>query len=191
MSVEVERIPAIQLSLADMVFDDHTGLQRWVRVVGLAIDGDHVQVMCEGDDLPLRIPVGALVAARRVAHPGAHGDDPDMHDRMSGWYPGDVDSASAAVAAHAQEPARAPDGQPAYPNAHYEGLYGGDLDHVVDAVGGVPDADTRSRRDEATRRHLTQAQRALADAGLPVEEDDDDSLGRFGEVGYFGESKDR
>jgi hypothetical protein len=191
MSVEVERIPAIQLSLADMVFDDHTGLQRWVRVVGLAIDSDHVQVMCEGDDQPLRIPAGALVAARRVAHPAAHGDDSDMHDRMSAWYPGDVDSASAAVAAHAQEPARAPDGQPAYPNAHYEGLYGGDLDHVVDAVGGVPDADTRIRRDQATRRHLTQAQRALADAGLPVEEDDDDSLGRFGEVGYFGESKDR
>jgi len=185
MNVEVDRIPALHLCLADMVFDDHAGLQRWVPIVGLTLDAEHVLVMCEGDEQALRVPAGALVAVRRPEHPGQHDDD--VHDRMSGWYPGDVDSASAAVAAHSQQPQQAATDSLPYPNSHYEGLYGGDLDHVVDAVGGTPDAETRGRRDAATRRHLTAAnQDPDASADAAGEDDEGELLGRMGD-GYVGD----
>ncbi len=186
MNVEVDRIPALHLCLADMVFDDHAGLQRWVPIVGLTLDSEHVLVMCDGDEQPLRIPAGSLVAVRRPQHPGQHSDE-DLHDRMSGWYPGDVDSASAAVAAHSQAPQQAAAGSLPYPNSHYEGLYGGDLDHVVDAVGGTPDAETRGRRDAATRRHLTAAIQGSDASSDPAGEDEDSELlGRMGD-GYVGD----
>lgn len=187
MNVEVDRIPALHLCLADLVFDDHAGLQRWVPIVGLTLDTDHVLVMCQGDEQALRIPAGALVAVRRPELVGPHGDDSDLNDRMSGWYPGDVDSASAAVAAHSQQSPQPPAGSLPYPNSHYEGLYGGDLDHVVDAVGGTPDAETRGRRDAATRRHLTQSTPQAEPAQDDSAEDDDgELLGRMGD-GYIGD----
>lgn len=184
MNVEVDRIPAVQLSLADVILDEHTGRRRWVGIEGLLRQGDDVLVTCHGDEQPVRIPAGSLVATRRHAAVGP-GDDAEIKVRMSNWYPGDVDSASAAVLEHSRTAKAAPTANEPYPNAHYEGLYGGDLDHVVDAIGGTPDTETRGRRDEATRRRQTAARSVDEDSG-----DDDEGeaelLGRMGD-GYAGD----
>jgi hypothetical protein len=177
MNVEVDRIPALQLSLADMVWDDHPEQQRWLMVVSLVLDVDHVLVTCAGDERPLRIPVDARVGVRRIvpAVPQA-GDEAEVHAQISGYYPGDVSSASAAVAAHADAhlPRQSAGArtQP-YPNSHYQGVYGGDLDHVVDAVGGTPDAQTRDLRNAATRRHLTDPHDASSVAEPTSETDEE------------------
>lgn len=198
MNVEVDRIPALHLSLSDMVFDDHTGLHRWVRIVGLVHDGDDVVITCDGDDQAIRIAAGTLVAVCRPAT-GVHhgGDDAAIQDSMCACYSGDVDSASAAVAAHAQEaPRPVSDGLRPYPNSNYEGMYGGDLDHVVDAVGGTPDAQTRGLRDAATRRHLTEVRngRALA-GGARAGDDQEEPVEHLadwyvGDVGYLIDTRD-
>lgn len=185
MHVEVDRIPAVQLSLADVVFDHHACQQRWVRIVGLVQDGDDVLVTCEGDEQPLRIPAGALVAARRNPSPSG-GDEADIQQGISEWYPGDVSSANAAVREHARTPTPDPAGTKPYPNAHYEGLYGGDLDHVVDAICGTADTETRGRRDEAFRRRRSQARRE-GEARQPAgDEEEGELLGRMGD-GYAGD----
>jgi hypothetical protein len=100
-----------------------------------------------------------------------------------------VDSASAAVREHSRAPKPAPAQTLPYPNSHYEGLYGGDLDHVVDAVGGTPDTETRGRRDEATRRRQSEVRPGTDQSGAPAGEDDEgegELLGRMGD-GYAGD----
>lgn len=187
MNVEVDRIPAVQLSLADVVFDDRAGQRRWVGIVGLSRHGDDVLVTCSGADQPLRVPAGSLVATRRHATTGP-GDETEIKVRMSDWYPGDVDSASAAVMEHSRSTEPTPTASEPYPNVRYEGLYGGDLDHVVDAVGGTPDTETRGRRDEATRRRQTAARPVAEDAADSGEDDEGEAemLGRLGD-GYAGD----
>ncbi len=180
-SVDVDRIPALQLSLADAVFDDHQGLQRWLRVVALATDGADVLVTCEGDRERLRFPSDALVAARRAALGEQEVEDVDMNEWISRSYPGDVDSAAMAVVAHARDEADSGSQPPATaPVAHYEGLYGGDLDAIIDALGGTRDVRTRVLREAATRRHLTEAQLgSVSGAEASVELDDDDLIDTF------------
>jgi len=199
MTVDVDRIPALQLSLADMVWDDHPEQQRWLTVVSLALDADHVLVTCAGDERPLRIPADAFVGVRRLVPAVPHtGDDAEVHAQISGYYPGDVALARAAASAHADahqppRPSAAPT-QP-YPNSHYEGLYGGDLDHVVDAVGGTPDTETRGRRHEATRRHLTDPHDSSSVAG-PTSETDEEIDERMygwyaGDIGSIVDNRDK
>jgi hypothetical protein len=197
MTVEADRIPALQISLADMVWDDHPEQQRWLTVVSLALDVDHVLVTCAGDDKPLRIPVDVLVGVRRFIRSVPQSGDDEMHDQIAGYYPGDVASATEAVAAHTDahlppRPASAPT-QP-YPNAHYEGLYGGDLDHVVDAVGGTPDAQTRDLRHAATKR-LSDARDAsiVAEPDTETDEELDERMAGWyaGDIGYVVDNKDQ
>jgi hypothetical protein len=197
MTVDVDRIPALQLSLADMVWDDHPEQQRWLTVVSLALDVDHVLVTCAGDERPLRIPADAFVGVRRLvpAVPNA-GDEAEVHAQISGFYPGDVALARAAAAAHADahQPPR-PSNSPTqpYPNSHYEGLYGGDLDHVVDAVGGTPDAETRDLRHAATRRHLTDPHDAssVAEPTAETDEEIDERMSGWyaGDIGFIVDNK--
>ena len=198
MTVDVDRIPALQLSLADMIWDDHPEQQRWLTVVSLALDVDHVLVTCAGDDQPLRIPVDALVGVRRlIASVPNTSDEAEVHAQISGYYPGDVASASEAVAAHADAHlAPQPSGTPTrpYPNSHYAGLYGGDLDHVVDAVGGTPDTQTRDLRHAATQRHLSDAPDASG-AAEPTAETDEEIDERMagwyaGDIGFVVDNKD-
>jgi hypothetical protein len=199
MNVEADRIPALQLSLADLVWDDHPEQQRWLTIVSIVLDGDHVLVTCAGDEQPLRIPADAFVGVRRIVRTSPHpGDDADMHALVAGHYPGDVAAASAAAAAHADahQPPR-PSGSPTqpYPNAHYEGLYGGDLDHVVDAVGGTPDPQTRDLRHAATQRHLADAPAGSA-AAEPTAETDEELDERMsgwyaGDIGFVVDNKDQ
>jgi hypothetical protein len=199
MTVDVDRIPALQLSLADMVWDDHPDQQRWLTVVSLVLDGDHILVTCAGDDQALRIPADALVGVRRLVPSVPHaGDEAEVNAQIAGYYPGDVASASEAVAAHADAhlPPK-PTGTPTqpYPNSHYEGLYGGDLDHVVDAVGGTPDAQTRDLRKAATKRHLADAHDASG-AAEPTAETDEELDERMsgwyaGDIGFVVDNKDK
>ena len=198
MTVDVDRIPALQLSLADMVWDDHPEQRRWLTVVSLALDVDHVLVTCAGDGDPLRIPVDAFVGVRRIvpSEPQS-GDEAEVNAQMSGYYPGDVASASAAVAAHADAHLQPrPSGSPThpYPNSHYEGLYGGDLDHVVDAVGGTPDAQTRDLRDAATKRHLTDPHESgVAEPTAETDEEIDERMSGWyaGDIGFVVDNKDK
>jgi hypothetical protein len=198
MTVDVDRIPALQLSLADMIWDDHPEQQRWLSVVSLALDGDHVLVTCAGDSVSLRIPAEAFVGVRRLIPAVPHtGDEAEVNAQISGYSPGAVASASAAVAAHADahRPPKpsAPMTHP-YPNSHYEGLYGGDLDHVVDAVGGTPDVATRDLRNAATRRHRTDPQDASSVAGPTAETDEeiDERMSGWyaGDIGFVVDNKD-
>ena len=98
--------------------------------------------------------------------------------------------------AHAHLPPRPSDSptQP-YPNSHYEGLYGGDLDHVVDAVGGTPDAQTRDLRQAATHRHLTDPKDSSAVAGPTAESDEeiDERMSGWyaGDIGFVVYNKDQ
>jgi hypothetical protein len=168
-----------------------------LTVASLALDVDHVVVTYAGDDQPLRIPVDALVGVRRLVPsvPQA-GDEAEVHAQISGYYPGDVATATQAVAAHTDAhlpPKRSGTATQPYPNAHYEGLYGGDLDHVVDAVGGTPDAQTRDRRLEATKRHLTDVRDTSAQAGPTTESDeelDERMAGWYaGDIGFVVDNK--
>ncbi len=199
MTVDVDRIPALQLSLADMVWDDHPDQQRCLTVVSLVLDGDHILVTCAGDDQALRIPADALVGVRRLVPSVPHaGDEAEVNAQIAGYYPGDVASASEAVAAHADahllpKPTGSPT-QP-YPNSHYEGLYGGDLDHVVDAVGGTPDAQTRDLRKAATKRHLADAhdESSVAEPTAETDEELDERMSGWyaGDIGFVVDNKDK
>lgn len=177
MSVHIDRIPALHLSLSDMIWDDHPAQQRWLGIVALALDAHHVVVTCEGDDQVLRFPGDVLVSVRRIvpAVPQT-GDDAEVQALIAAAYPGDVATARAAAAAHAHaHGAPTPSSSPTrpYPNSHYEGLYGGDLDHVVDAVGGSPDLQPRDLRDAATRRHLTDPHDSSGIAAPTAETDEE------------------
>ena len=198
MNIDVDRIPALYLSLADMVWDDHPDQQRWLTVSSLELDVDHVRVTCTGDELPLRIPADALVGVRRiVASVASSGDEAEVQAEIAGFYPGDVASVRAAVAAHAAAhlpPSPSASPTRPYPNSHYEGLYGGDLDHVVDAVGGTPDAGTRGLRDAATKRHLTDPHEsgAAAPTAETDEEIDERMFGWYaGDIGFVVDNKDK
>lgn len=186
MSVEVDRIPALQLSLAHVVFDDHAGLERWLRVVALSLDGGDVLVTCEGDAEALRLPADALVASR-LAGP-AEIEDVDMNEWVSASYAGDVSSFTSAVVAQTRDRSSR-NSRPVTddPVAHYEGFYGGDLDAIIDALGGTRDARTRVLREAATRRHLTQAQSAgRVPPSPPAGLDDDDLIDTLGDW-YVGD----
>jgi hypothetical protein len=185
MSVHIDRIPALHLSLSDMIWDDHPTQQRWLGIVGLALDAQHVVVTCEGDEQALRIPVDTLVGVRRVMPVSHTSDDAEVQALIAAAYPGDVATARAAAAAHADaHGAPRPSSTPTrpYPNSHYEGLYGGDLDHVVDAVGGSPDSQTRDLRDAATRRHMSDPHDSSGVAE-PTAETDEELAERM--AGYY------
>lgn len=199
MSVHIDRIPALHLSLSDMIWDDHPAQQRWLGIIALALDDHHVVVTCEGDDQVLRVPVDVLVSVRRImpAVPQTS-DDAEVQALIAAAYPGDVATARAAAAAHADaHAAPRPSASPTrpYPNSHYEGLYGGDLDHVVDAVGGSPDLQPRDLRDAATRRHLTDAHDASAVAEPTAETDEeiDERMSGWyaGDIGFIVDNKDK
>lgn len=136
MDTHLESVFPLQLTLEDLIYDTHEGQHTWLQVVGLAVDGDGVMVVCEGDPDPLRLPVSRPVRVRRregadqTGSPGSQGEaDAEF---VADYYPGDLDSARAAHAQPRLTPIRSSKG-PSEP--HYDGVYGGDLDHVVAALG--------------------------------------------------------
>jgi hypothetical protein len=160
MYFDVDWTPPLELTLEDSIWDERLDVPGWARVVGLALDGDHVRVTLDDPEgtvvrLPGIIPI-------RVKRTAAVGEEGAVDDQMAAWYAGDVDSVGAAMTAHAQPVAPAPDPGRAVPafarDPELVGIYGGDLDHVMDAVGAAShDARARTLRDEVTRRNLAEA----------------------------------
>lgn len=165
--------PPLHIELEDLIWDDRPDAQRWARVVGLSLAGDHV-VLTLDDGASLALNRVVPVRVRRVAGP----PDDGVNDETSiaGMYAGDVDSAGAAVADHARVPAppagRTRPGVPDFTrDPELVGIYGGDLDHVMDAMGtGHPEEPARTLREAETRKHLADA---AAHPPEPAEEVDD------------------
>lgn len=176
MSDDVARIPATRLCLSDELLLQTPEGPRWSRVIGLALDGEHVLAICEDSEDPVRLSVQASLRVRRAARVVTDlEDDAAVEDGMATWYPGDLRAAGSAVIQHASA-----DGQGAAAEAsgegdgisHYSGLYGGDLDHVVAALGGTPaDLSPADLRAAAFQRSVA----ARRDASTDANPDDDES----------------
>ena len=145
---------------------------RWSRVVALTLDDDLVVATCEGHPGPVRLPAHMSIRVRRqiVAGDACDADDESAVEAgMATWYPGDLGAAGSAVVAHASV-----DGQPRPPAgtddemSHYPGLYGGDLDHVVDALGGTPgDLSPADLRTAAFQRSVAARRVPAPEAARP------------------------
>jgi hypothetical protein len=164
MSQHVDRIPPLELTLADALRITVGEQHRWAPVIGLVLAGDQVVVTCAGLDRALTLPAGVPVVVSRVIE--APGDDGDVEASMSGWYAGDVDSAGAAAKERASSPAPPLRGSGVVAAAaaglsrdpSLVGIYGGDLDHIVDAMGGGdPNVAARELRVAAIQRTLAAA----------------------------------
>lgn len=156
MAGGVERVLPTRLGLGDTVLVGPPDARRWVRVVGLSVEGGHVVVRAADAPDALRLPAGVPVL---VAHPCEHEhltDDRALEEQMAGWYAGDLHAAGQAVAGHATDPGGGRgQGRGSAPGRQdLVGIYGGDLDHVMDAMGGSPDAAARLLRADAVRRAL-------------------------------------
>ncbi|HEX6889003.1 MAG TPA: hypothetical protein VF143_12930 [Candidatus Nanopelagicales bacterium] len=166
MTQHVDRIPPLELTLEDAVRVTVSGTQRWALVLGLVHAGDEVVVTCAGLDRALVLPARVPVVVLRGAMPEA--DDIDVEDAMGHWYAGDVDAATASALAAERAKVRTTAQPPASgaPRMSRDpslvGIYGGDLDHIIDALGHG-DADPAARALRAT------LQRALAEAAAQQE----------------------
>lgn len=180
MDADVSRIPATRLCLSDELQLETPEGPRWSRVIGLALDEEHVLAICEGRAEPVRMRVLASIRVRRAQPPvHDHEDEAAVESGMATWYPGDLRAAGSAVIQHAAADGRGPDrpGPDEDTISHYSGLYGGDLDHVVAALGGTPadlsPADLRAaafQRSVAARRDAPRAGDADEDDAEAVDE---------------------
>jgi hypothetical protein len=196
MITDADRILPTQLRLGDAIWDAHPTTATWARVVGLALSGEHVVVTCEGDPQPLRLPAGAPIAVQRT---GLHFPDPvdeaGVDERIAGYYAGDVASAGAAVAdrtlARQQgTPPRASDQgtRALVRDPSLTGIYGGDLDHVMDAVTGhEADPQASARRAAATQQRLAGASSAPAAGHADADEDTDEAVVEHMQGWYAGD----
>jgi hypothetical protein len=166
MTQHVDRIPPLELTLADAMRISVGEEQHWAPVIGLVLAGDRVVVTCAGLDRALTLPADVPVVVLRGADTEL--DDGEFEASMSGWYAGDVDSAAAgaAPAERAKRPAPPLRGSGVVAAAaaglsrdpSLVGIYGGDLDHIVDAMGGRdPNVTARELRVAAIQRTLAAA----------------------------------
>jgi hypothetical protein len=163
MNDDVVRISPARLCLSDALLLESPEGPRWSPVVGLALEGDLVVATCAGHGDPVRLPAHMSIRVRRSGPVAGEADDEsDVEAGMATWYPGDLGAAGSAVVEHASvdgRPRTAAGSEADAAMSHYPGLYGGDLDHVVDALGGAPGdlspADLRAaafQRSVAARR---------------------------------------
>ena len=176
MNDDVVRILPGRLCLSDAIQVGAADAGRWARVVGLARDGHDVLVTCEGEPGPIRLAGSVAIRVQRDPRGERDaGDDESVEAGIATWYPGDLRAAGSAVLQHAArdgQPGAA--GEPDVDIAHYSGLYGGDLDHVVDALGGAPgDLSPADLRAAAFQRSVA-ARRAAAAAGADADDDEGD-----------------
>lgn len=172
----MDRIAALELCLGDAIPVPGSEPREWTRVVGLALDGGSVVVTGAEDAVTVRLrPDAAIPVVRAAALPADLADEVAFDERMFGWYAGDVAAAGAAVAGHAADLRTVAARQDPTPGhglqrgADLVGIYGGDLDHVVDALGGRDDAQARAARAQAAQRSTAAARPAA-----PVDDDDSD-----------------
>jgi hypothetical protein len=162
MDADSDRIPALRLTL------DHylplTG-DDWVRVLALRLDGSDV-VVTIGPDSTFRVPTMQLVYARLSGSLTDPAEEVDQH--MAHWYAGDLMDAEYAVGSHEAPATRRPGPRVAYGQPVPElvrdrslvGIFGGDLDAVLDTVG-TPDPKAGRAREL----------RATAERGIATHED--------------------
>jgi len=202
MSDHVDRIPALQLTLEDSLRVTVEGRARWAPVLGLTRAGDLVVVTCGGLDRALALSADVPVVVLR-SDASAYGDDAEVDAMLSGAYAGDLAQAGEAVTEHTRL-----DGRRGAPPAasrpssfardpELVGIYGGDLDHVVDAIGaGAPDEQARSRRAEVQRtlaaaRHEPAPQVGQAEADEITEAVEARMAGWYaGDADYVREHRD-
>jgi hypothetical protein len=160
MNDDVVRISPARLCLSDALLLESPEGPRWSPVTALALEGDLVVATCEGQEGPVRLPAHMSIRVRRTSAVGDADDEAAVEAGMATWYPGDLGAAGSAVVEHASvDGGRRPRAGEDAEMSHYPGLYGGDLDHVVDALGGTPGdlspADLRAaafQRSVAARR---------------------------------------
>lgn len=172
MDAYVARILPTQLCLSDAILIGSTDGPRWAAVTGVAREGRDVLVSCEGQPAPMRLVGHVAVRVRRLAEPVEPEDESALEEGIATWYPGDLRAAGSAVLQHAAADER-PEGEGSAEEeiSHYSGLYGGDLDHVVDALGGSPgDLSPADLRTEAFRRGAAARR---VEAAEPDDEPDD------------------
>lgn len=173
MNAEVEWTAPVRLTLEDSIWDEHHG-HGWVRVVGLLLDDEQVRVITEDPVGELVLPAVVPVRTRRMP---TVIDEQGVDEQMSSWYAGDVSSIGAAVAAHAQAVppgVSATGGRPVPAFARdpeLVGIYGGDLDAIVDAFGASGDVDARARRQAAFERGMAHVHHHEPVASDPDSED--------------------
>jgi hypothetical protein len=159
MNVNVDRVPPLRLTLDDSIRIGDSAHGQWARIVGLAVDGDRVLVTCVNPDVQLRLLPDVRVAVHRAGAVNDTLEEFGVEERIADYYAGDVDAAGAAVTDHRTDHEPIPSSRvaPELPrNPDLVGIYGGDLDHIVDALGGTTDAQARARRDEALQRSLAE-----------------------------------
>ena len=170
MNDDVVRISPARLCLSDSLLLESPEGPRWSPVVGLALDGDLVVATCAGHGDPVRLPAHMSIRVRRSGPVASDADDEsDVEAGMATWYPGDLGAAGSAVVEHASVDGRARPSAGSEADAalsHYPGLYGGDLDHVVDALGGAPgDLSPADLRAAAFQRSVAARRGGPAPAG--------------------------
>jgi hypothetical protein len=179
MTDHVDRIPPVQLTLEDSLRITVEGREQWAPVLGLVRTGDIVVATCAGLDTALALSATVPVVVLR-SDQSAYGDDGEVYEAMSGWYAGDVSEVGKAVSEHTRT-----DGEARAPSARRPsnfqrdpslvGIYGGDLDHIMDAMGAAPaDEDARSRRAQVQRTLAEAAAARAAHAPQPGEPETDE-----------------
>lgn len=180
MTDHVDRIPPVQLTLEDSLRITVAGRTQWAPVLGLVRTGNIVVATCAGLDTALALDAAVPVVVLR-SDASAFGADAEVDEAMSGWYAGDVAQAGEAVTEHTRfvkegtRPASA--GTPATfeRDPSLVGIYGGDLDHIIDAMGTRPaDAEARARRAEVQRSLAEAAAARDEHAPQPGEQETDE-----------------
>ena len=156
MTDHVDRIPPVELTLEDSLRITVGGRAGWAPVLGLVRTGDIVVVTCAGLDTALALDASVPVVVLR-SPPSAYGEE-EADEEMFGWYSGDVAEAGEAVSEHSRFVASGAGTPVGERPSTFErdpslvGIYGGDLEHIMDAMGtGPSDAEARARRAEAQR----------------------------------------
>jgi hypothetical protein len=174
MDDDVVRILPGRLCLSDSILLGSGDDARWARVVGLALDGHDVLATCAGQPAPVRLAGSVAIRVQREHGEGEPGDDEGLEHGIATGYPGDLRAAGSAVLQHAAAAGQSQPGGSDADISHYPGLYGGDLEHVVDALGGTPgDLSPADLRTAAFQRSV--AARRAAEAAEADEADDEDS----------------
>lgn len=154
--MDPDRIPALHLTL-----DHYLPLAGgdWVRVTGLTLAGSDV-VVAIGPDSSFRVPAAQPVRARLSGALADPTEEVEAH--LGQWYAGDLPAAERAVDSHDSDSTpRSARPRVAYGHPVPElvrdrslvGIFGGDLDAVLDTLG-AEDSDTgraRERRAEAQK----------------------------------------
>ena len=174
---DLDHLPVSRLTL-DHCLPSTNG--EWLGVTAIAFDGPDVVIRVL-DARPIRMPRTAVVRAR--LRDDRVGEDPAaLEVQMSGWYAGDLEALQTVAPVGAAPEATCCAAPPLVRDPSLTGIYGGDLDALVDSFGVATEADqaARTRRSEA-EAHVCSAHQT----GRPPQIEDDEELAHL-MSGYDG-----